>query len=671
MATETGQLAHDRDRPAAEANTRAARGRSEILALSCGLAAILIVGKFILLPFPVQTAGEFFRWALRLALVAAPDVCFVAGLGVVALTVNRAAASWSRVHGIMRFLGYTCFYACGVFGVASVGIYRWTMAPLSWQALEMAGGAENFSSSVTVYATWQTMLALLAAPAAAVLLPTVVKRIRRWKSPGGPAPQPVLRLRWAVGLLLVIAAYGLISRSYIHANWTDPNRWERRIAQSPHAVFLQSLLESFVLGERLPLDNEVADTSDFELRGPAVSTYAPASARPRNVVVIVLESTAAEYTSLARNAAGESPRFKQSVTPNLAAAVAAGGVVFENAYVQAPSSCKSLISLTAGIFPRTDWWLLVRDRPNFTVPTVAEVLVKQGYRTCFAHSGYWSWKNRDRYLTTRGGQTLIDADTLPAAAVNSWGISDEAMFGGVLDWIDQTPGQPFFAMAYTIETHHPYVLHGAEQDFGVADATFNRYLNSLHETDQQIGKFLAGLRSRGVLDETLVIVTADHGECFGQHNQRIHSFAIYDPAVHVPLAVIHPSLADQPARDARLAAHVDLAPTILDMLGLDIPADWQGQSLLAAEPRERNYFFCTGNEIVLGLREGSLKYHYYVESGFEELFDLSADPDEAHNLLREETESAGAAQEKSAAFRRRLAGFIRYQREFLQQHGGY
>ncbi|MDA7979182.1 MAG: sulfatase [Pirellulales bacterium] len=668
----------------AEAAERLSKSRSEILALSLGLAALLIAVKFVLLPFPVETVGQFARWALRLALVAAPDICFVAGTCVAALAGNRMLARFPAAHTTARLLGYAVFYVLGIFGVASVGIYKWTMAPLSWQGLQMAGGVETFSSSLAAYVDLITVSVLLSAPAIVILLPFVVRRFstlrrknrpthQRWRPTVLHAGTRSLRAlrrimprgrRCALAAITGIALYGFVSHSYIQANWIDPNRWERRIAQSPHAVFLQSVLTDLVWGTALPLDDEQADLSDFAAAKPGSSTYAPKDERPKNVLIIMLESTAAEYTSLTRASEfGPAARVQRPTTPRLAEAAAQSGIIFDNCYVQAPSSCKSLASLMASVYPRTDWWLLVRDNPRFAVPTIAEQLTERGFRMCFAHSGTWSWKQRDAFLAARGGQTLLDASSIPAEKVNSWGISDRDMFDAVLDWIDHAPQRPFFALAYTIETHHPYVVRSAEIDFGVEDPNFNRYLNALHETDRQIGRMLDELRRRGLLDDTLIAITADHGESFGQHNQRIHSFAVYDAAVHVPLVLLHPSLVDHQRRDDRMAGHVDLAPTILDMLSITSPPDWQGQSLFADRARQRNYFFCTGNEIILGLREGAFKYHYYVDSGYEELFDLSQDPGETANLANHV--SVGKTyRDKMADYRRRLAGLVRHQQAF-------
>jgi arylsulfatase A-like enzyme len=351
-------------------------------------------------------------------------------------------------------------------------------------------------------------------------------------------------------------------------------------------------------------------------------------------------------------------------------------VVFENVYVQSPSSCQSLAALTASVYPRPDWGLMVRDEPDFDVPTIAEVLVDRGYRTCFAHSGYWRWKNRDRYLRSRGAQTLIDADTIAGEQVNTWGVADRAMFQATLDWIDEDRSRPFFALAYTIETHHPYVAREPLHDFGVGDEDFNRYLNALRATDETIAWVMDELERRGLAESTLVVVTADHGESFGQHNQRIHSFSLYEPAVHVPLVLLYPALRGQhPPRVTEVAGHIDIAPTLLDALGIEAPADWQGCSLLrrgAGQPADvgrsatpsydrRIYFFATGNQVVLGLRDGPYKYHYHLATAHEELFDLSADRAELHNLASDDPA-------RCVGYKRKLGGFVSYQRRFLAEH---
>jgi arylsulfatase A-like enzyme len=231
-----------------------------------------------------------------------------------------------------------------------------------------------------------------------------------------------------------------------------------------------------------------------------------------------------------------------------------------------------------------------------------------------------------------------------------------------VDWIDRQAANPFYLLAYTIESHHPYVALNPGRDFKVGDEEFNRYLNSLVTADENIAWFVQQLKSRGLDESTLVVVTADHGESFGQHGQRVHSFGVYEPNVHVPLVFLHPYLAAAPKHSAEVRQHIDLAPTLLEVLGIPAPPLWQGRSLLEENDDSRAYFFSVGNEVVLGLRDGIYKYHYYVDSGQQELFNLGLDPSEASNLAEEQSE-------RCQGYRRKVAGLVNYQRQFLSKHG--
>src|SRR5690606_3597260 len=115
-------------------------------------------------------------------------------------------------------------------------------------------------------------------------------------------------------------------------------------------------------------------------------------------------------------------------TPHPQRLAAELGVMFEHLCGSVPTSRKTLISHTSGVYPALDWRLSVRDCPQFNVPSIQQILAEKGYRTCFAHSGYWSWQKRDVFLRERGAQTLIDAETMPQHRINSWGVSDKAMF---------------------------------------------------------------------------------------------------------------------------------------------------------------------------------------------------------------------------------------------------
>ena len=170
---------------------------------------------------------------------------------------------------------------------------------------------------------------------------------------------------------------------------------------------------------------------------------------------------------------------------------------------------------------------------------------------------------------------------------------------------------------------------------------------------------IAGLRARGLADNTLWIVSGDHGEAFYQHDGNFaHSLYLYEENVRIPLIVAGEGLADPvgpnrtdsrppPRHVPQIASTLDIAPTLHDLLGLERPAGYQGRSLLAPEPGLARFF--TDHTVWrFGLRQGRWKYIAAVESGRGQLFDLHADPGEQRDV-------AAAHPERAARYQAELA----------------
>lgn len=635
--------------------------RRVALSLAFGVALVLTATKLTLLPFPVESVLEFMRWLLRLAVVSSADLLFVAGLLATSLMVIHGVArlpgsahSIRRRQRVLHASLIAAFQTAALYGILSVPLFRMTMVPLTVQLLSFSGGPGLMASSVGDFVTWSTRIALLAVPL--VLLGLTWLAAGRW---GERYLSRMGSKAVAIALLLVVVQ-AIVCRSYIRAQWTDPNRWERRIAVSPHAALLDSCWDELLKRDHLTLsfDPVDVDESDFEPREaqhlPHAATSTDSITEPRNLIVIVLESVGASYLDIYGG--------PHRTMPHLQRRAEQGGIVFEDVYAHAASSPKGLVALTTSVVPRVDWKLITRDCPAFDVPSLPAVLHERGYRSCYLHSGHWNWKRRDEFLRARGVHALIDADSLPSEKVFSWGISDQAMFEAGLAWIDEQPEAPFHMLLWTIETHHPYLAGGDPIDFGVDDEELNRYLNAIRQADARIEWLMNELARRGLAESTVVAVTGDHGEVFGQHNQRVHSFGIYQENVRVPLVVLHPGLLASGVRQSGACQQIDIPATLLGLLEAPRPTEWQGRDVLNEGPAPRAYFFSTGNEVILGLREGRYKYHYHLGEGFEELFDLQADPREQVNLAAQHTE-------RCASYRSRVGGLVTYQRAYLARHG--
>jgi arylsulfatase A-like enzyme len=241
-------------------------------------------------------------------------------------------------------------------------------------------------------------------------------------------------------------------------------------------------------------------------------------------------------------------------------------------------------------------------------------------------------------LRNRGYQTREDAGDIGGERESSFGIDEASAVRRMLAWIDERPGRPFLLTYMPIAGHHPYDT--PEPGPFPGDREIDRYRNALHYADASLADLLDGLRRRGLEDDTLFVICGDHGEAFGQHEGNYgHTLFLYEENVRVPLLLALPGPVGDEVRVRRAASLVDLAPTVLDLLGMPVPAEYQGRSLLGGEPRVA--LFCTDYSLgLLGLRDGRWKMIHEIDSGRSQLFDLGADPDEKSDLSGEMPERA-------------------------------
>ncbi|MBV8808589.1 MAG: sulfatase-like hydrolase/transferase, partial [Acidobacteriaceae bacterium] len=215
---------------------------------------------------------------------------------------------------------------------------------------------------------------------------------------------------------------------------------------------------------------------------------------------------------------------------------------------------------------------------------------------------------------------------------------------------------PFFLFLHLYDLHLPYDL---PQDPSLRHGETG-YSAELDYEDRVLGDFLAALNRRKLLDKALIVFTSDHGEGLGEHGESTHGYFVYQSTVRVPLIIHWPSEFSR-AISERIdepASLLDVAPTILDVIGIPRPASMRGRSLISgSNDREiyseslyaRNHFGCAP---LRSLRVGRYKY---IESPNPELYDLVSDPNEARNLYDQHRSRATALAEQVSAIRRTSA----------------
>jgi arylsulfatase A-like enzyme len=420
--------------------------------------------------------------------------------------------------------------------------------------------------------------------------------------------------------------------------WTT--RRDRQVAANAQWVFVTSWWQGSN-AVRMAGSFRAEDLADFQplrqalLRGPLTQarggTRLVAAPRPPNVILIVLESVAARWTSLHRG--------PYDATPNLRVE-SARGVVFDNFYAHIGRSSNSLGSILLSTFPKLDFSDLTEQYPRLPGTSIASVFHDRGYRTAFVTPSDLDWADWRTFLDGRGFGEVIDHHQLPCPTLlSSWGMEDRCAVDGMVQFIEKDPARPFFLMAWTQQTHHPYeptpgvpLIEFVREP--VTDAyDLGRYLNVLHETDRHIERLFETIRRAGLEQDTLVVVTGDHGQAFGDpHDSYMQGRTVYEDDVNVPLLMWYPRQYKAAIRSVTIGSHVDLAPTIADLAGFPAPPDWQGRSLFTATRAPRAYFYVAEDHFTLGVREDNWKYMFDLREGLEELYDLSRDPSEQRNL---------------------------------------
>jgi arylsulfatase A-like enzyme/Tfp pilus assembly protein PilF len=330
-------------------------------------------------------------------------------------------------------------------------------------------------------------------------------------------------------------------------------------------------------------------------------------------------------------------------TPNLDA-LARRSAIFTHAYAQTPLTRPSHTNIMTGTTPLYHG---VSDNPGFKLEdrylTLAEVLKADDYKTG-AFIGAFVLDSRfgldqgfEVYDDDTGGTRLDEFDVVERTA--------DQVVDPAIDWI-AAQKQKWFCWVHVFDPHDPYT---PPEPF-LTEYRDDPYSGEVAFVDAQLGRLFDSLEKGGSLAKTIVIVTADHGEAFGEKDELRHGFFAYNDTIHIPLFLYIPGGAAATVKEN--AAHVDIFPTVCDLVGLPVPAHVQGESLLpliAGKTRQRPliYFESMSPHLTMdaaplsGFIKGDLKF---IDQPMKEVYDLAADPGEENNLAST-SDVAGLTQE--------------------------
>jgi arylsulfatase A-like enzyme len=378
----------------------------------------------------------------------------------------------------------------------------------------------------------------------------------------------------------------------------------------------------------------------------------------KNVIMVVLESTPANVV------APYDKKYK--ATPNIEGLLN-NAIVFDHVYAHAPATNKTMFSVLCSSFPWLSYNSETQEFPGISIPSMASVLKKKGYRTAFFNSGDNRFQSAGEFLSAHDFETIKDYSNVNCnrkfrEEQKGWdalnGLDDACTANELIEWIHSENKKPFFGVIWTYQTHYPYFCGDEMQNFNDYNKELNKYLNAVKHSDEIVGRIVGSLKASGHFDSTLVVIIGDHGEAFGTHDQKTHASKIYEENIHIPCLFINPAFKSKRLPNAGGVA--DIAPTVLSVLNVEPAEQWQGVSLFERKYSDRTYFFCPWSDYLFGFREGKMKYIFNATKNSSELYDLEKDPLETRNL-------AAGSNTNISVYQQKLAAWVQYQDKYMKK----
>lgn len=401
----------------------------------------------------------------------------------------------------------------------------------------------------------------------------------------------------------------------------------------------------------------------------------------RNVLIVAIE--AMRYDAFQQNSG------VSAVLPNIQH-IANTGVSMARAYAQAPDTEYSLNTILSGEYPLRFPFRRAGRRESYGKVELPQIFGSLGYRTAYLALFDWGGmqskaaeRRFDLYSdpTADGGGEEVEQRLLKERRMRKQVARvdrqetiarlDEENLRRFSEWLRADPRRPFFALFYLYNSHFPYnVPEDSYRETPVEEATYyfpadrrehyrQRYLGALRYMDKLVGELTKELSSLGVLNETVLVITGDHGEEFYEHGGCLHVGALHQEVLHVPL-VYHGLPDGCVPSPGSLTGHIDIAPTVLDALGLPPYPGHQGKSLCREISDQRVLFSSSQgitDEDAVYWRDYKFVRNYRGLGS--RLFNLRIDPQEMTNLLENagETEIAEKLKTRLEIFRNRQLSF--------------
>jgi phosphoglycerol transferase MdoB-like AlkP superfamily enzyme len=387
--------------------------------------------------------------------------------------------------------------------------------------------------------------------------------------------------------------------------------------------------------------------------------------RDLNVIVIFQESTYNKHLSLFGSKEDTQPLLSQYKDRM---------ELFPNFFSDFAGSINARFATFMGLYPVFDYHTFTAER--IPVKSIFETLHDNGYECSMFYSSFFDYTDFRDLLRNRGIDGLYDADTMPGTRQTnplSWGLREEETLDAMRQQIKQyAANKRKFLLTYIpAAPHNPF--DGVPRQFqkrklGKFGDLSPFYLNDLLYMDSIISSLIDELRESGLLDHTMIVITADHGEMLGEDGGPVgHGWALTPELANVPLIIMdpgHPGYRINPT----IGSQVDLLPTILDSLGIPLPAGelYQGASLYSANlDTNRTIYLNTARQY------GEIQGARFIQGDGESEKGGGADSRPAFDISNDGSHTLFVPEESPVTNAPYIASFNKFQNNFLHNYSVY
>lgn len=338
---------------------------------------------------------------------------------------------------------------------------------------------------------------------------------------------------------------------------------------------------------------------------PSLHTMKPSQTfKKRNLIIVVEESLGAQFVG----SLGGKP-----LTPNIDS-WRDKSWFFDKLYATGTRSARGLEAITTGFLPSPARPVLKLPKAQNNFFNLAGLLSDYGYETSFIYGGESHFDNMKGFFLNNGFDLAIDQNNYSNPSfVGNWGVSDEDLFEKALSYLQQIPEQPKFSLIFTSTNHTPFEF--PDNKIELYEQPKQTVNNAVKYADYALGKFLNQLEAKGILENSVVLVVADHdARVWGNSLVPIEHF-------HIPGFIISPDI--EPKVEQTLVSQIDLAPTLLSLLGIDhqvptlgrdltqLPENYTGRAIMQYG---ENQAYWDGKEVVI-LRPNQEPITYLYSAG--------------------------------------------------------